>query len=171
MTDGRFLTRSAFAATMGVHAAQVTRWAKAGMPARSDGMVEAAEAATWVREHVDETMRRTRSIGAAEERRGRQTLADQAFDEAVRLAIWLMAQEAPAIARRAAIEAGLDEASTEAVFGSALEDAPRIADRLREFLRIPPGELGPFRTMEHMRVWPDGMVGAPAGEKFGNVDV
>ena len=92
MTEN-LISKTAFAAVMGVDRAQPTRWAKAGMPVAPDGRVDAVLAAIWVRENVDDGQRRRRSIG-------RQQLANgerKSWEKELVFAYYMDADEASRI--------------------------------------------------------------------------
>ncbi len=150
MTEGKFLTRAAFAAVMGVDKAQPTRWAAMGMPTRADGLVDAAEAAAWVRRHIDPVQRQTRSIGATAEHNAESRRVNEAADEFARLGVWLMAQAVPNLVARLAVDAGLDLDQARSLHDLALSMAADKANRIREWMGLPPGETGPFRRMDHV---------------------
>ena len=59
------VTKSEFSRAMSVNRSQPTRWAKAGMPVRPDGLIDVAEAVAWVRHNIDPGARATHQAGVA----------------------------------------------------------------------------------------------------------
>ena len=59
------VTKSKFSRAMSVNRSQPTRWAKAGMPVRDDGLIDVAEAVAWVQRNIDPGARATHQAAVA----------------------------------------------------------------------------------------------------------
>lgn len=149
MTDTPAITKTAFARVMGVDRSQPTRWAEQGMPTLPDGTVDPVCAAEWVRLNVDPTQRDKRSNGARQARGSDVQRRLEATDQLTRMGIWFMAQRVPGLAAKMAVEAGLPVEAARKLHDLALIRAPEVANEVREMMQTPPGEAGPFRTINH----------------------
>ena len=140
------ITRSAFAATMGVDRAQCTRWISAGMPVQSGG-VDPAVAASWVRANIDPAQRNRRSIGSAEIAQAGVERQMDAADQLGRIALRLAIATVPAVARDSALDAGLTDEQAEAVYGAALKRAPNIEQPVKNAMEIPDNGSEPLNAL------------------------
>lgn len=142
------ITQAAFATTMGVDRAQVTRWIGKGMPTESDG-VNPAVAAVWVRTHVDSVQRDRRSNGRAQIAEGEAARGIEAADQMGRVALRLAIHAMPGVARASALDAGLSAEQAEAVYVAALSRAPDIEQPVKNAMDIPESDAEPLDEITH----------------------